>query len=59
MDNAKHGNIILVHAFSHWVFYKSTDLKLINLTVTFFKISFSRSVRDRKQISGKKGTQIE
>lgn len=36
MDNAKCGNIILVHAFSQWTFYKSTNLKLINLTSAFF-----------------------
>lgn len=36
MDNAKHGIIILVHSFSHWAFYKNTNLKLTNLTVAFF-----------------------
>lgn len=27
MDNAKCGDIVLVHCFSHWTFYKGRKLK--------------------------------
>lgn len=56
MDNAKHGNIILVHAFSHWVFYKSTDLKLINLTVTFLKSPLVEVLEIENRYQEKKDT---